>query len=678
MLIFLLVHLKTNAQSYKLASFDSVSVKKYPEIDNYAKHAPLFVGLSYKKLSSYLTKPYTSDEDKVRSISYWISQHIKYNFKKANRVKTYLQNPNETLLKRTGICGDYTLLFDKLCEHAGIQSEIIDGYSKGFYFEPNDTLIRADHTWNAVLIDNEWKLIDVLWLSGNAQSKKQLFRRFLYWSFNIKFTQKYKFVKKLNEEFYLAQPEKFADSHLPLNSWWQLLNIPTPVDVFEENQFEINVTKEDSLLMYDFNGKIWQDINGEKPDIFLYNGKKATQFNERNNKVLFDAYFNYGQYLAVETSISELSNEEKIEIYDNAVDSLKKAKHFNKLYKQNISEEKIRRHSKNKVFYNNLKQRNNQHINADRKIKNKNYQLNDQLINTISKIKNENHRLSAEQDRIKKQSIKEVNSKEKKDGINYELIIANNHQIELFKDSILQLKLINRYFINDSLNEIERLRQSAVLEIDSTFNLSADVINETCETRHVFNFDWYYADYIDSLEITLITHFNNKDNLFNLLHNNYLRHITISKEIITNNKKISKNYASILKLIKENKKNDITDKHYDELYENSKNDWSAFNENAKNKNGSNSNLIRRELKKLTKSIRYEEKQLKKEKNIEIKRYASWNTYYIRYKLKWLKRAGLDDEKTNKTIKLINIMKKKAKEEIKKAEAKEKRKIAKMK
>lgn len=594
-LVFFAFQLQVNSQSYKLSNSELISTSKHQKIDDYSKRVPLFVGLSYKKLSKHLTNPYLTDEDKVRSISFWITQHIKYDFKKANKIKYKLQSPNKTILKRKGICGDYALLFDKLCEQAGIQSEIIDGYSKGFYFEPNDTLIRADHThtWNAVLINNEWKLIDVLWMSGDAVIKKQLFRRFLYWSFKIEFTPKFKFEKNLNENFYLAQPDKFIETHLPLNSWWQLLNKPIPVEFFEENQLKVINSSEDTLVMYNYNDKIWQEINGESPDKFLVNGKKANQFNERNNKVLFDAYFNYSHQLVLKTSMSDLSNEDKIEVYNYAIDSLKLAKQYNKLYKKNISEEKKRRNLKNKILYTNLNQRNSDHINSDRKIKSKNYQLNDNLINIASKTINENHRLLAEQDRIQKQTINKPNSKKKLEDVNFELIKANNLRIEVLKDSILQLSLKNKHFREDSLNKIANSIYTTTSNIDSLISVSDDLINETCETRHVFNFDWYYANYIDSLETVLITHFKNKDAYFNLLHNSYLNYINISKELTLNNKKASKNYALILKLLKENEKNDFENNLYKGLFEELKTDWIGFNKEAVSKANAKTKLIRK-------------------------------------------------------------------------------------
>src|SRR5687768_5946962 len=187
------------------------------------------------ELSRSLTAPYSTDLEKVRSIFRWITENIDYlerqphNRKRPSAsynqpIDTGILKPldervaEKVLEKRRAVCDGYARLFKTLCDYAGIRSEIITGYART---EPGKTnqRFRSNHTWNAVMIDSTWKLLDVTWASG-----------FISWGGNI-------FVRHFNEQYFLAEPEEFIHEHYPDDPRWTLMTDPPTVNEFRHSPF---------------------------------------------------------------------------------------------------------------------------------------------------------------------------------------------------------------------------------------------------------------------------------------------------------------------------------------------------------------------------------------------------------------------------------------------------------
>lgn len=190
-------------------------------------------------LAQKLTVRYKTDAEKVRAIFRWITENIAYNTiayqrpsrNLANRYKSwesddtsaFLSPLNErvaqlVLQRRIAVCEGYARLFKTLCDYAGIRSEIIYGYARTNYIRTDKRFI-TNHAWNAVYIDNAWRLLDATWASG-------------YITFGDAF------VKQLNEAYYLAPPQQFIEDHYPEFIYWSLLTKPPTLREFRHGPFK--------------------------------------------------------------------------------------------------------------------------------------------------------------------------------------------------------------------------------------------------------------------------------------------------------------------------------------------------------------------------------------------------------------------------------------------------------
>ena len=191
---------------------------------------------SLDSLSKVLTEPYSREIEKVRAIFSWVAQHISYNTfvlssqRKSGALK-YTPEPEDTSMewksaiemtaikvfkKRTAVCDGYAKLFKTLCDHAGLRSEIVSGYARGYL--QNDRRFRSNHSWNAVMIDSAWHLLDVTWASGY-------------------FTYSDQYVQRMDETYFLTSPDQFIRDHYPEDLYWTLMNNPPSIPEFRKMPF---------------------------------------------------------------------------------------------------------------------------------------------------------------------------------------------------------------------------------------------------------------------------------------------------------------------------------------------------------------------------------------------------------------------------------------------------------
>lgn len=204
------------------ASFGQQRQVSFSEIDDRVKSidpAPP------EELAYALTKDYTTEKEKLRSIFSWITDHITYRVKKnygniqadngtgrlvftdTDKWKSGNDVVAETVLQnKSAVCDGYARLFKTLCDYAGLRSAIISGFANGDY--SRQPKFRCNHTWNAVYIDSGWHLLDVTWASGYTNYRGD------------------EFVKRYDETYFLAAPEDFIRDHFPDDLRWTLMENP--------------------------------------------------------------------------------------------------------------------------------------------------------------------------------------------------------------------------------------------------------------------------------------------------------------------------------------------------------------------------------------------------------------------------------------------------------------------
>jgi len=95
-----------------------------------------------------------------------------------------------------------------LFRYAGLHCVSITGWAKGATYQPGDIVTSepANHSWNAVYVDDSWFLLDCHWATRHDNSV------------DIKYDY--------DDFYFLTDPTEMIFSHFPEDAAWQLLQSP--------------------------------------------------------------------------------------------------------------------------------------------------------------------------------------------------------------------------------------------------------------------------------------------------------------------------------------------------------------------------------------------------------------------------------------------------------------------
>lgn len=280
----LMIHLHAQISDFKHVDFTKA--------DNIAA---LYKGekLNNLPLLSYqLTHKLSTDVQKFRAIYRWVCGNIKNDhraFLTINRKRKKYHNDSvafrnwhsnfkKKLFKNLAknkktICTGYAYIIKELSFIAGIECEIVDGYARNVSSNI-DELTMANHSWNAVKLNNKWYLCDATWSSG---------------FFNEEFT----FFNDFNDGYFLTNPDFFSKNHFPLDKKW-LLNskqtekhfITSPLVYDTTFEFKINPILPESLYieiqqneLINFEYQILDNINLKDFELIYYSNNQEKKLN---------------------------------------------------------------------------------------------------------------------------------------------------------------------------------------------------------------------------------------------------------------------------------------------------------------------------------------------------------------------------------------------------------------
>ncbi len=177
---------------------------EYAAVDKKMLSIPESLTTTTKGISDYINSNFTTENQKIRAVYFWTANNISYdvpNMFEPNGVETSDEKIAKALTKRKGVCIHYAEVFNSVANQSGIKTYIIPGYTKQF-----GKVAPISHAWCISKVDGKWFVFDPTWGAGYLEGKK--------------------YVKKMNNTFFKAEPAKMINSHMPFDYLWQLLNTP--------------------------------------------------------------------------------------------------------------------------------------------------------------------------------------------------------------------------------------------------------------------------------------------------------------------------------------------------------------------------------------------------------------------------------------------------------------------
>jgi len=186
----------------------------YQKIINHVNNTPNSVTNSTTKLSIYLSKPYSTDKEKLASIYYWIAKNISYNQALAAK-PLYYENVDEiidqVMNRKNGVCQHYAELFTRLSVHAGLKAFVVNGYTRS-----KGKVDDLSHAWNIVKVANKWYFIDATWAGASTQTISK---------------------NQFPQQFFMLTPEENIKTRMPFDPMWQALLSPAKYQEFDNGTF---------------------------------------------------------------------------------------------------------------------------------------------------------------------------------------------------------------------------------------------------------------------------------------------------------------------------------------------------------------------------------------------------------------------------------------------------------
>lgn len=180
--------------------------------------------------TTYVCRPYRSEVQRLRAIFTWVSEKICWEEDFEGEINT-----RKVIQSKRGCAEEYAVLVSEMCASVGIHCEVVRGYLKTPGQVPEINMMpRSNHWWNALIIDNEWRMIDCCLASpSNPQ-------RGLYSNASNTATDFWWFLTRPLEMCWTHIPEHHTQQHIvPPVSPETLLNLPCVAAPFFRNEVEM-------------------------------------------------------------------------------------------------------------------------------------------------------------------------------------------------------------------------------------------------------------------------------------------------------------------------------------------------------------------------------------------------------------------------------------------------------
>lgn len=178
----------------------------------------------------YVCRPYRSDVQRLRAIFTWVAEKICWEEDFEGQVDT-----RRVITSKRGCSEEYAVLVHEMCGAVGLQCEVVRGYLKTPGEIPETSIMpRSNHWWNAVLVDNEWRIMDTSLASPSNP------RRGLYSSAPSSAADSWWFLARPTEICWTHIPEHHAQQHIcPPVAHEILLNLPCACPPFFKNELQV-------------------------------------------------------------------------------------------------------------------------------------------------------------------------------------------------------------------------------------------------------------------------------------------------------------------------------------------------------------------------------------------------------------------------------------------------------
>jgi hypothetical protein len=165
------------------------------------------------ELARTLTRGTDTDSARGARLYEWVAHNLDYDVKGFLEGRLSDGKPEDVYRTRLAVCSGFVALFERLAHESGLEVVPILGYAKGFTYRNGAPTKKPNHSWLALRLNGEWRLVDPTWGAGVVANNK--------------------FEPRFTWDYYLVDPNELVFTHFPEAREWQLLNRPMQRADFE-------------------------------------------------------------------------------------------------------------------------------------------------------------------------------------------------------------------------------------------------------------------------------------------------------------------------------------------------------------------------------------------------------------------------------------------------------------
>lgn len=159
--------------------------------------------------------------DRARAIFLWLCSK---DLAKLNFTNVESGSPEEILMNLKEGHTTYARVYETLCRYGGLHCKTLTGFAKGADYKPGMQFAgqQSQHSWNAVLVNGTWQLVDCHWAARRLVGQKTQQST----SDNVRY--------ELDEYYFMPAPSQLVFTHFPEDPKWQLLERQVTLEEFEK------------------------------------------------------------------------------------------------------------------------------------------------------------------------------------------------------------------------------------------------------------------------------------------------------------------------------------------------------------------------------------------------------------------------------------------------------------
>lgn len=118
-----------------LVALPAAHASDYERVNAHVAKVPEPVTRNSFALAKYLVEPFESENERTWAIFRWITTNINYDTEALLQLKKSYETADEILKHRRCVCIGYANLFKHMAAVAGLEAEVVFGYSKAYGYE---------------------------------------------------------------------------------------------------------------------------------------------------------------------------------------------------------------------------------------------------------------------------------------------------------------------------------------------------------------------------------------------------------------------------------------------------------------------------------------------------------------------------------------------------------------